>query len=102
MLLFFLILNSRYQYCCTGIKTKNTPTSIYLETNLSEKITLIAAELHCRPNDLINEAVRLFVEGQERIKQLKAEDVKRQSLLSREQKKLEEEWEKNQDYTDWI
>ncbi|HJD57821.1 hypothetical protein N7281_03600 [Rickettsia hoogstraalii] len=82
--------------------TKNTPTSIYLETNLSEKITLIAAELHCRPNDLINEAVRLFVEGQERIKQLKAEDVKRQSLLSREQKKLEEEWEKNQDYTDWI
>ncbi|WCR57265.1 hypothetical protein [Rickettsia asembonensis] len=82
--------------------TKNTPTSINLETNLSEKITLIAAELHCRPNDLINEAVRLFVEGQERIKQLKAEDVKRQSLLSREQKKLEEEWEKNQDYTDWI
>lgn len=82
--------------------TKNTSTSIYLETNLSEKITLIAAELHCRPNDLINEAVRLFVEGQERIKQLKAEDVKRQSLLSREQKKLEEEWEKNQDYTDWI
>lgn len=82
--------------------TKNTPTSIYLETNLSEKITLIAAELHCRPNDLINEAVRLFVEGQERIKQLKAEDIKRQSLLSREQKKLEEEWEKNQDYTDWI
>lgn len=82
--------------------TKNTPTSIYLETNLSEKITLIAAELHCRPNDLINEAVRLFVEGQERIKQLKAEDVKRQSLLSREQRKLEEEWEKNQDYTDWI
>ncbi|WP_218460474.1 hypothetical protein [Rickettsia sp. TH2014] len=81
--------------------TKNTPTSIYLETNLSEKITLMAAELHCRPNDLINEAVRLFVEGQERIKQLKAEDVKRQSLLSREQKKLEEEWE-NQDYTDWI
>ncbi|MFP3012747.1 MAG: hypothetical protein ACEY3D_07535 [Rickettsia sp.] len=63
---------------------------------------MIAAELHCRPNDLINEAVRLFVEGQERIKQLKAEDVKRQSLLSREQKKLEEEWEKNQDYTDWI
>ncbi|MCC8418528.1 MAG: hypothetical protein LN590_02850 [Rickettsia endosymbiont of Glossina mortisans submortisans] len=82
--------------------TKNTPTSIYLETNSSEKITLIAAELHCRPNDLINEAVRLFVEGQERIKQLKAEDVKRQSLLSREQKKLQEEWEKNQDYTDWI
>ncbi|KJV80864.1 hypothetical protein RHORCCE3_0042 [Rickettsia hoogstraalii str. RCCE3] len=83
-------------------RPKNTPTSIYLETNLSEKITLIAAELYCRPNDLINEAVRLFVEGQERIKQLKAEDVKRQSLLSREQKKLEEEWEKNQDYTDWI
>ncbi len=82
--------------------TKNTPTSIYLETNLSEKITLIAAELHCRPNNLINEAVRLFVEGQEHIKQLKAEDVKRQSLLSREQKKLEEDWEKNQDYTDWI
>ncbi|QQV75151.1 hypothetical protein H6P87_00697 [Rickettsia tillamookensis] len=80
----------------------STLTSIRLETNLSEKITLIAAELHCRPNDLINEAVRLFVEGQERIKQLKAEDVKRQSLLSREQKKLEEEWEKNQDYTDWI
>jgi len=78
--------------------TKNTPTSIYLETNLSEKITLIAAELHCRPNDLINEAVRLFVEGQERIKQLKAEDVKRQFLLSSEQKKLEEEWEANQDH----
>lgn len=82
--------------------TKNIPTSIYLETNLSKKITLIAAELHCRPNDLINEAVRLFVEGQERIKQLKAEDVKGQSLLSSEQKKLEEEWEANQDYTDWI
>ncbi|XVN44059.1 MAG: hypothetical protein RCG16_08810 [Rickettsia hoogstraalii] len=62
---------------------------------------MIAAELYCRPNDLINEAVRLFVEGQERIKQLKAEDVKRQSLLSREQK-IRRRMGKNQDYTDWI
>lgn len=62
--------------------TKNTLTNIHLETNLSAKITLIAAELHCRPNDLINEAVRLFIGGQERIKKLKIEDAKRQSLIA--------------------
>lgn len=62
--------------------TKNTLTNVHLETNLSEKITLIATELHCRPNDLINEAVRSFVQGQERIKKLKVEDAKQQSLLA--------------------
>jgi hypothetical protein len=82
---------------CGYNMTKSNLTNIHLETNLSEKITLIAAKLHCRPNDLINEAVRLFVDGQERIKNLEA-----QSLLTSEQKNLEEDWEANQDHKDWI
>ena len=62
--------------------TKSTSNILQLETNLNEKITLIAAKLHCHPNDLINEVVRLFVDGQERIKNLEAQEAKRQFLLA--------------------
>ena len=89
--LLWLMLFYRYDM------TKSNLTRLHLETNLSEKITLIAAKLHCRPNDLINEAVRLFIDGQERIKNLEA-----QSLLASKQKNLEDDWEANQDYKDLI
>jgi|GEM_PF-4377774 len=65
--------------------TKSILTNLQLEPQLIQGLEKVAAELHCRPNDLINEVVRSFIEEQKRIKKLKIEDAKRQSLLASEE-----------------
>ncbi|WP_395476694.1 hypothetical protein [Rickettsia endosymbiont of Pantilius tunicatus] len=79
--------------------TKNTLTNLQLEPQLSKELTLIANLSHRDIQELVNEAIRLFVESES--KKL-ANEAKRQSLLASKQKNLEEEWEANQDHKDWI